>query len=194
MTPDGTITVLHQFAGGSDGSFPFAGVIQAADGNFYGTTSGAIGQGTVFEMTPDGTVSTLHEFTRPDGTAPAAALVEAADGSFYGTTALDGAAAGGVVFRLKLVFTLTASPDAVGAGDPITARWTAPPGRSAVDWIGLYAVGAPNTDPIEWQYTNGASCGSVTMTAPDTPGQYEFRYLLNDGFTDAARSNSVTVK
>ena len=38
----GTLTTLHRFTGGSsDGAYPYAGVIQATDGSFYGTTSRA---------------------------------------------------------------------------------------------------------------------------------------------------------
>src|SRR5436190_173545 len=36
--------------------------------------------------------------------------------------------------------------------------------------------------------------GSLSLRAPSDPGQYEFRYLPNDGYTDAARSNTVTVQ
>src|SRR5664279_4294767 len=49
ITPTGTLTTLHSFAG-SDGSDPQAGLVQGTDGNFYGTTSygGTGGNGTVF--------------------------------------------------------------------------------------------------------------------------------------------------
>jgi hypothetical protein len=90
-------------------------------------------------------------------------------------------------------FTLTASPDTVNAGEPLTIQWTAPPGRPSTDWIGLYRVGDPNTAYGWWAYTNGATSGSFLLNAPDDPGAYEFRYLLEDGYTDAARSNTVTV-
>ena len=40
MTPNGTMTVLHAFTGGADGGNPQAALIQATDGNFYGTTFG----------------------------------------------------------------------------------------------------------------------------------------------------------
>ena len=76
MTPDGTVTVLHRFTGGTDGSYPSASLIQAADGNFYGITTSGGGPscasffafpfrlpGTVFKMTPTGIVTTLHAFT-----------------------------------------------------------------------------------------------------------------------------------
>jgi len=37
MTPEGTITTLHSFSG-ADGAYPYASLIQAPDGSFYGTT------------------------------------------------------------------------------------------------------------------------------------------------------------
>jgi uncharacterized repeat protein (TIGR03803 family) len=89
MTPGGTVTVLHAFIPGTDGAYPNAALIQATDGNFYGTTpyGGTSASGTVFKMTPSGTVSVLHAFTGgTDGTYPYAALIQATDGNFYGTT------------------------------------------------------------------------------------------------------------
>jgi uncharacterized repeat protein (TIGR03803 family) len=48
----GTVTVLHAFTGGADGSKPWASLIQATDGNFYGTTprGGAFFLGVVFRV------------------------------------------------------------------------------------------------------------------------------------------------
>jgi uncharacterized protein (TIGR03437 family) len=87
MDPHGNVSVLHAFAGQADGSFPQAPLIQASDGNFYGTTSagGANGFGTVFRMDSSGNLTTLHSFSGPDGNGPAAPLVQASDGSLYGT-------------------------------------------------------------------------------------------------------------
>src|SRR5262249_18387273 len=85
-------TILHAFAGGTDGAFPYGALIEADDGNFYGTTASGGGGcfggcGTVFWMVPDGAVTVLHAFTGGGGGAsPVAALVQGADGSFYGTT------------------------------------------------------------------------------------------------------------
>lgn len=87
-------TVLHSFAGGSDGSVPIGGVILDGAGNLYGTTSGGgdpVCQcGTVFKLTPSGTgwaASTLHTFTGgSDGASPAASLVFDGAGNLYGTT------------------------------------------------------------------------------------------------------------
>src|SRR5579864_5347084 len=88
MTPAGGVTVLHAFTGGVDGGHPLAPLIQASDGNFYGTTQdGGSGFGTVFMMTPSGVVIVLHAFTGgTDGGTPYAALIQATDGNFYGTT------------------------------------------------------------------------------------------------------------
>jgi uncharacterized repeat protein (TIGR03803 family) len=50
----GNETVLHAFAGGSDGAVPFAGVVLGPNGNLYGTTidGGQTNAGVVFEIKP----------------------------------------------------------------------------------------------------------------------------------------------
>src|SRR5580765_5072168 len=82
-----SLEVLHTFTGGADGANPSSGLVQARDGNFYGTTSagGAAGFGTVFRITSDRIFETVHAFTPPEGTASSFGLVADADGSLYGT-------------------------------------------------------------------------------------------------------------
>jgi uncharacterized repeat protein (TIGR03803 family) len=105
ITPAGTVTVLHSFAG-PEGQDPFGELIQATDGNFYGTTAlggpgGINGNGVVFRMVPDGTVTTLHLFNGADGFGPQTALLQGSDGNFYGTTSGGGANGQGTVFRVS---------------------------------------------------------------------------------------------
>src|SRR5215467_7477926 len=47
ITLNGQLTTLHNFTGGQDGGWPFGGLVQGADGDFYGTTEvgGRFGQG-----------------------------------------------------------------------------------------------------------------------------------------------------
>lgn len=116
ITQNGSLTTLHSFcsqSGCADGEIPYAGLIQAADGNLYGTTTGggANGQGTVFRITPSGQLTTLYNFCAQvgcaDGADPVAALVQSRDGSFYGTTYYGGTAGLGTVFRITPAGTLT---------------------------------------------------------------------------------------
>ena len=108
ITRDGRLTTLHSFAGyPNDGALPYAGVLQATDGNLYGTSSEGgsslacqFGCGTVFKMTPEGTLTILHSFDRTDGSFPASGLVQAIDGSLYGTTDDGGTSTHGTVFRI----------------------------------------------------------------------------------------------
>jgi uncharacterized repeat protein (TIGR03803 family) len=87
LTVGGSLTRLHSFTG-SDGAYPYGTLIQATNGNFYGTTSegGANGFGTIFKITPGGTLTTLHSFNGTDGAFPYGGLVQASNGNFYGTT------------------------------------------------------------------------------------------------------------
>src|SRR5947209_4985659 len=86
-----TFTTLHSFDL-TDGADPYAELVQATDGNLYGTTfvGGAVNRGTVFKITPSGTLTTLHSFGLTGGQEPYAGLVQATDGNFYGTTHFGG--------------------------------------------------------------------------------------------------------
>jgi uncharacterized repeat protein (TIGR03803 family) len=98
------LVVVHDFSGTTtEGAFPAASLIQAADGNFYGTTAdgGPSGTGTIFKMSPTGAVTTLHTFGDiPDGDYPYGPLIQATDGNFYGVTSGGGPNFGGTIFRM----------------------------------------------------------------------------------------------
>jgi uncharacterized repeat protein (TIGR03803 family) len=110
ITPSGMQTVVYNFCSKTscaDGRNPYAALVQATDGSFYGTTvSGGAksvcvgGCGTVFKITPSGTLTTLHNFDSTDGKNPYAGLVQATDGNFYGTTFYGGAHREGEVFKI----------------------------------------------------------------------------------------------
>ena len=105
LTPGGSETVLYSFKGGTtDGSHPSDNVIQASDGNFYGTTSagGANGDGVVFKITPSGNESVLYAFKggTTDGAAPYGGLIQATDGNLYGMTLQGGTSNAGVAFKI----------------------------------------------------------------------------------------------
>jgi len=90
ITPAGVLTRVYSFEDTSDdGIYPAAGLVQAVDGTFYGTTTDLDYGGTVFKMTPGGAVTTLYQFCGQgscnDGDLPNG-LVLGTDGSLYGTT------------------------------------------------------------------------------------------------------------
>jgi uncharacterized repeat protein (TIGR03803 family) len=116
ISPAGKLTTLYSFCSQTDcadGSLPQAGLVQASDGNFYGTAfdGGAGNAGTVFEMTPAGELTTLHAFCAKtdceDGKYPHARLTQAENGNFYGTTLEGGAKGKGTVFEITAAGSLT---------------------------------------------------------------------------------------
>jgi uncharacterized repeat protein (TIGR03803 family) len=113
MTPSGRYSVLYAFcalANCDDGANPYGGLVQATDGNFYGTTeyggtgAGGLRQGVVFKLTPAGHFTVLHSFCSvagcTDGANPYGGLVQATDGNFYGTTTSGGTHSYGGIFQI----------------------------------------------------------------------------------------------
>jgi len=88
---------LVSFDGANGANPQHIALIQATDGDFYGTTAygGAYGEGTVFKMTLAGAVTTLYSFCTEanctDGANPLGVLVQSSNGNFYGTTSAGGA-------------------------------------------------------------------------------------------------------
>jgi len=179
ITPSGTLTILYSFCstGGlpcSDGENPYGGLVQAANGNFYGTTQfggatlecGQAGCGTVFKITPTGTLTTLHHFVGTDGWQPYAALVRATDGNLYGTTVLGGPAyvTGGAV-GWGTIFKITPS------GALTTLYSFCAQGFPCPDGVNPYAglmqatdgsfYGTAESGGVAGACTDGIGCGAV---------------------------------
>ncbi len=104
-----TETTIYSFSGGSDGLYPFAGVVADGAGNLYGTTAGdgQTNNGTVFELIPPSQPSgnwsktTLYPFTGgADGSGPGAGLIFGKGGVLYSTTAGGGSFGNGTVFEI----------------------------------------------------------------------------------------------
>ena len=120
VTPSGTETVLHDFAGGSDGATPYAGLVLDRTGNLYGTTSrgGSSNAGTVFKVSRSGSEIVLYSFTGgADGNQPVAGLIFDRLGNLYGTTPGGGAFGVGTVFKLSPSGTETVLYSFTGGAD-----------------------------------------------------------------------------
>jgi uncharacterized repeat protein (TIGR03803 family) len=105
MTPAGVLTKVSDFPTRVPTSNFLSELMQASDGNFYGTTSdgGAFGTGTLYRISPTGVVNTLVSFDNgPDGGTPLSTLVQASDGNLYGITDYGGTAGAGTAFRLDI--------------------------------------------------------------------------------------------
>jgi uncharacterized repeat protein (TIGR03803 family) len=134
ITPSGTLTTLHSFDS-TDGEGPGVALIQATDGNLYGTTASGGADatypfGTVFKITPSGTLTTLHSFDGTHGENPDG-LVQATNGNLYGTTTTNGAHDSGTVFQITTggkLTTLYNFCSQSGCTDGVyPAGWSRPP-------------------------------------------------------------------
>ena len=82
-------------------------------------------------------------------------------------------------------------------GGTLGLAWSDIANPTPNDWVGMYAVGAPDGNYLDWAYTTGASGGALTLPLSNPtlqPGaSYEVRLCANDGFTRLATSASFTL-
>lgn len=176
VTSAGKFTTLHNINGLSDGAQPFAGVVQANDGNFYGVNSGggSIGRGTLFEMTPAGAYSVLHNFDISAGSQAEVTLTQHTNGIFYGDTSQGGPLCGGacgIFYSLSTglpPFTAMLPQLSAGkVGATIQFLGQGFTGTTAVSFAGTAAAFKVVSDTfLTATVPNGAVSGSVTITTP----------------------------
>jgi uncharacterized repeat protein (TIGR03803 family) len=173
ITPDGTLTTIYSFCAlpnCGDGSTPF-GLIQATDGNLYGTTvsGGAGNSGTVFKVTPEGALTTLYCFCSlancTDGSFPAATVIQGIDGNFYGTTELGGAYNEGTAFKvtpsgkLTTLHSFCAEANCVDGGVPLSALVQAASGdfygTAQGEWGVVFKVTAAGAFQVAYGFCTG---------------------------------------
>jgi uncharacterized repeat protein (TIGR03803 family) len=174
VTSTGKVTTLYNFCsqkGCADGAIA-NGLVQASNGNFYGTTKlrGAHYMGTIFEITPAGKFTSLYSFCAqancPDGSNPVGRLVQGIDGALYGLTNSGGPTGCrygcGTMFKITLsgqftsVFDFCAKTNCVDEGrNPQQGLTVAPSG----DFYGTTFGGGRPQEGIIFKIT---SSGSLT--------------------------------
>jgi uncharacterized repeat protein (TIGR03803 family) len=188
------LITLHTF-GGPDGAEPWGTLVQATNGNFYGTTyfGGAndvstcagfgpnlVGCGTVFRITPAGKLTTLHSFDFTDGAGPVAVLVQGTNGNLYGTTSYGGTSTAcsvsvgcGTVFEITLQGKLTTLHNFDGTDG------ASPVGLAQATNGNLY--GATESGGTSTTTCNG-SCGTVFEITPEGKLTTLHRFDYTDGW------------
>jgi hypothetical protein len=89
--------------------------------------------------------------------------------------------------NLAVVYTLDPPQGSVNPGSELSVGWTASMAHASNDWLGIFVPGAANTDYLSYEYLTGELSGTAALTAPDTPGTYELRILLANGYLEPSQ-------
>jgi uncharacterized repeat protein (TIGR03803 family) len=167
ITSSGTLTVLHGFDL-TDGDAPYDSLVQAANGDFYGTASaGGTVAGTIFQITGAGALTTLYDFPGvPNGYEPMGGLTQHTNGSFYGTTFTGGTSGVGTVFEYNTGLGAFVKPvPAAGAlGTSVTILGNKLSTATSVTFNGVPATFTPGTNTfLTAVVPAGATTGKITV-------------------------------
>lgn len=139
---------------GTNGEDPQSGLVQATDGNFYGTTaSDNTTNGTIFQMTPSGGFRSLIIFNGTNGANPRGTLILGHDGYLYGTAYAKGTNGFGTLFQATTNGSLTNlySFSFLGGGYPIGSLVQ----DQAGDLFGTTSLGGTNAGGTVFELTTG---------------------------------------
>jgi uncharacterized repeat protein (TIGR03803 family) len=192
ITPGGKYTVLYNFcslASCKDGDVPYGGLVQATDGNFYGTTvyGGTNNLGTIYQITPKGNHTVLHSFQNTTGSLfgeyPEVTLAQNTNGVLYGDTLGGGTAAKGVFYSidvgLKPFVSMVAWYGKVGQTIEILGQGLT--GTTAVSFNGTAATTftVVSDTYVTAVVPSGTTAGFVSVTAPagELTSNRQFRVL-----------------
>jgi uncharacterized repeat protein (TIGR03803 family) len=189
VTTGGTFTSLKSFTGTTGatlGSAPLAALVQASDGNLYGTTSvgGTGGFGTVFKVTTAGVFTNLLSFTNTTGSFlgnnPQSALVQWTDGNLYGMTNTGGANSIGTIFRVTTAGVLTTLRSLVSSTDganPFGALTLAGDGN----FYGTTNAGSTQARGTVFRFAPSTSVFTRTFSFFISPQQFRSTIQAGDG-------------
>ena len=182
ITPAGAITLVHSFDG-THGGGPYAPLMQATNGNFYGSTvnGGMYGYGVVFEMSPAGSYIDLHDFDpNTEGGSPFSALVEGTNGVLYGTTVYGGTFNDGTIYSIPLG---GGNPDTLYSFDGTTGTSPGAPLAQHTDgtFYGDSAWGG--RDDLGTFYSFSAGLAPFVRLVTSSAGVGKTVEILGQGFT-----------
>jgi len=124
LTTKGKLKVIYNFDAATHGGIPIGPVMQAADGKFYGTTTGggAFSQGVVYSVTTGGALKVLHSFqSATEGYNSTAGLVQGSNKFLYGVLSSGGVNGLGSLYKISTTgktFSILHSFDKTSGGAP----------------------------------------------------------------------------
>ncbi|MFN7996552.1 MAG: choice-of-anchor tandem repeat GloVer-containing protein [Bryobacteraceae bacterium] len=175
---DGSYQTTYDFsAGGTEGSRPQAGLIQASEGKLWGTaqTGGALdGRGTVFTLTPEGLLAQSAGWACLTGFSPVSELLQAAGGKLYGVSACQQSPSDytfGTVYKVQTGLAAPMpsiagfTPTKGATGTTVMIRGNHLIGTKAVTFNGVSAAYKVNSiNYIAVKVPAGATTGHIAVT------------------------------
>jgi uncharacterized repeat protein (TIGR03803 family) len=161
--------VLHSFTTADNGGLSDLGLTLGNDGNFYGTTPGENGYGTIYSLTPHGAYTTLYQLPCCDNSIPSSGLVQLPDGSLYGTSTYYGLASFGALYRFdnNLSPLVQTVPRMGKVGTKVLILGDHLTGTSSVTFNGVAAAFTVESDTyIKATVPGGATTGAVSVATP----------------------------
>jgi uncharacterized repeat protein (TIGR03803 family) len=192
LTPANVLTDLVSFANNGLGYGPYAGLLQATDGNFYGAAASnpGVSEGVIYQLTPSGTYSVLFNLNEPGGAypgqSPQVPLFQHTRGTMYGDTEGGGTSGMGVLYSLDM-----------GLGPFVSLLPPAAKDAQTVEFLGQGFTGASavafDHTPTSFQVVSdtyltatvpsGAKTGFVTVTTPGGTLSSSKKFLVTPQFT-----------